>query len=123
MKWIFEKIMKFPWGCQIRDEATNRVIVSAVGASYSSRSKTRADYEAGVGLGKDLDRGIQQITTQESEMRLMASAPRLKQALQDALAIANNDVLSADVTLNEVKAELQAALAELQAEKKRFQKV
>jgi hypothetical protein len=116
MKWIFEKIMTFPWGCQIKDEATNRVIVSVVGASYSSRSKTRADYEAGKGLGNDLDRGIELITRQESEMRLMASAPRLKQALQDALAIANNDVLSADVTLAEVRAELQAALAELQAD-------
>jgi hypothetical protein len=117
MKWIFEKIETFPWGCLIRDEATNRLVVSQSGQYYSTKSQTRADFEDAVGIRKS-NRGlaIEMIKQQESDFRLMASAPRLKQALQDALAIASNDVLSADVTLAEVKAELQAALAELQAD-------
>ena len=117
MKWMFEKIMTFSWGCRIVDEATNRVVVSQSGQCYSTRSQTRADFEDAVGFSGDArEHAIETIRQQESDFRLMASAPRLRQALQDALAIASNDVLSADVTLAEVKAELQAALAELQAD-------
>lgn len=120
MKWIFEKINKWPWGCRIVDEF-GREIIKVDGAAHATGQKTRADYEDAVGFpARQRPNIVAMIRQQESEVRLMAAAPQLRQLLHEATAQLivlqklSCDALGVEQQENAIARKIEEALKELE---------
>ena len=123
MKWIFEKINKFPWGCRIVDES-GREIIKVDGIAHSSVQKTREDFEDAIGFpAKQRPNNVAMIKDQESEVRLMAAAPQLRQLLHEAVAQLivlqklSCDSLGIEQQQNAIAMKIEEVLKEVEGEK------